>query len=149
MPGSFFDDADRAAILARLRSLTADAPARWGRMSAPRMVVHLTDQMTHALGDVPSVWRPNPLSWPIVKQLVRDVLPWPKGRAKGPPEAFVTEPAEWEADLARLIGMVERFGKRSPGEDWPDHILFGRMTGAAWGRFCHKHFDHHLRQFGV
>ncbi len=145
---SMFDDASRAAMLARLKRLDAAAPRRWGRMSAPQMVTHLTDQMHHALGDCPVQPRPGPLRWPPVRYASIYLLPWPKGRIEGPREAFATQPTHWDADVAALEALVDRFVARGPGGRWPDHALFGHMSGSDWGVFVHKHFDHHLRQFG-
>jgi hypothetical protein len=146
---TLFDPPTRAALLARLRRLTPDAPRRWGRMDAPRMVAHLSDQMRHTLGDtlcrpVPSLLRFAPLRHAAIHW-----IPWPRGRVQGPPDAFVTPPADWAADLEALVALVERVGARDPAGPWPAHALFGPMTGRDWGVFCHKHVDHHLRQFGV
>jgi hypothetical protein len=146
---SFFDDDRRREIVERLGRLGPDTPRRWGRMTAPRMIAHLTDQMTHTLGDVPVAPVRGPLRWPGMRYLAIYWIPWPRGRLHGPPEAYVTEPAKWLVDLAALVELVERFARRDPEEEWPDHALFGAMTGEDWGVFCHKHFDHHLRQFGV
>ena len=112
------------------------------------MIAHLTNQMGHCLGDVP--YRPvrSFLRWPPIRHASIYWIPWPKGRVKGPPDAFVTEPGVWESDVASLIALLERFAAREPGNAWPEHALFGRMRGSDWGFFCHKHFDHHLRQFG-
>lgn len=76
-------------------------------------------------------------------------MPWPKGRIQGPREAFVTQPTSWDADVAGLEQLLARFAEREAQGDWPDHALFGRMRGSGWGVFVHKHFDHHLRQFGA
>ena len=146
---SLFDDPCRQVMLSRLRSLRPDAQRRWGRMSAPQMIAHLTDQMHHALGDSPVAARPGRLRWlPVVYASIY-LIPWPKGRIKGPPEAFATQPTSWEADVAELEALLERFGTSDAGADWPDHALFGHMSGRDWGVFVHKHFDHHLRQFGA
>jgi len=146
---SLFDDDCQRTIVARLRSLTPETPRRWGRMSAPQMVAHLSDQMRHALGDVPVKARPGPLRWTPVRLASIYLLPWPKGRIKGPAEAFVTQPTSWDRDMAELETLVDRFAARGPRETWLHHALFGRMSGRNWGVFAHKHFDHHLRQFGV
>ena len=146
---SIFDDTCRRAMLARLRTLEPDAPARWGRMNAPQMVAHLTDQMHHALGDSHAQARPGRLRWRPVRYAAIYLLPWPKGRIKGPPEAFVTQPVSWSADVNALADLLERFAVRISERDWPDHALFGHMNGRDWGVFIHKHFDHHLRQFGA
>ncbi len=145
---SMFDTACRSELLGRLRRMSPQARARWGRMTAPQMVMHLSDQMRHTLGDRPCERRPSRLSWPIVRWLAIHWLPWPKGRIQGPPEAFSTPPSHWEADLASLEALVERFGASQQVKDWPEHALFGTMSVRDWGVFCYRHFDHHLRQFG-
>lgn len=146
---TLFDPITRAEILDRVRKLTPGARPRWGRMNVPQMVAHLTDQMHHALGD--TACRPvhGPLRNRFVKYLSIYWIPWPRGRLQGPPDAFVTQPAAWVEDLDALITLIERFGRRMPDSSWPEHALFGPMTGRDWGYFCHKHFHHHLTQFGV
>jgi hypothetical protein len=144
-----FDDRCRQTMVARLRRLAPDRPGRWGRMTAPQMVAHLTDQMHHALGDVPVKARQGMLRWPPVRFAAIYLMPWPKGRIQGPSEAFVTQPASWEADVRALEQLLDRFAARGPLAEWPDHALLGCMTGRDWGVFVHRHFDHHFRQFGV
>lgn len=146
---TMFDPATHGEVLNRIRRLRPDAQRRFGRMTAPQMVAHLTDQMHHTLGDASVQPQPGLLRLGPVRHAVIYWLPWPKGRVNGPPEAFVTQPAEWEADIATLIGLVDRFVARGPGGQWPEHAFFGPMTGKDWGVFCHKHFNHHLSQFGV
>lgn len=146
---SMRDPAGRDALVARLRRLQPDAARRWGSMTAPRMVAHLSDQMRHTLGDSVAARRDGFLRWRIVRHAVIYWIPWPKGRIKGPPEAFVTPPGSWEADVAGLETLVERFVARDPDAPWPEHALLGPMSTEEWGAFCYKHFDHHFRQFGV
>lgn len=144
-----FDKETHADVLDRIRSLRPEAPRRWGRMTAPQMIAHLSDQMRHTLGDVECAPRPGMLRNALVRYLVIYWLPWPKGRIKGPPEAFVTQPTTWETDIDTLIGLLNRFVEHGPIGDWPEHALMGRLSGKDWGVFCHKHFNHHLNQFGV
>jgi hypothetical protein len=118
-------------------------------MTPPQMIAHLSDQMRHALGDAVCQPKPGLLRNSLVRHLVIYWLPWPKGRIKGPPEAFVTQPTSWDADVKTLIGLVDRFVAGGPEGRWPEHALLGRMSGKDWGVFCHKHFNHHLSQFGV
>jgi len=144
-----FDKDTQAQLIDRIRLLRPDATRRWGRMTAPQMIAHLNDQMRHTLGDAVAAGRPGPLRNPLIRHLVIYWVPWPRGRIKGPPEAFVSKPTTWEADVATLIDLVNRFVERGPAGEWPDHALFGHMTGKRWGVFCHKHFNHHLTQFGA
>jgi hypothetical protein len=113
------------------------------------MLVHLCDQMRMALGEHQCAPIPGPGRYPVLRELFLYFLPWPKGRIQSPPEAFVTTPGEWDAGLATLNDLVERFVTERPRDNaWPDHPHFGRMSRRAWGVFSHRHFDHHLRQFG-
>ena len=61
----------------------------------------------------------------------------------------MTPPADWASDIEGLEALVERFAARDPHGDWLPHALLGPMSGRDWGVFCYKHFDHHLRQFGM
>ncbi len=143
-----FDPSARREIQDRLRILRPDSPRRWGRMDAPRMVAHLCDQMRHTLGDTACRPQRSWLRLPLLRHAAIYLLPWPRGRIQGPPDAFSTAPAEWESDVEALDALLERFAARDPHGDWPPHALFGAMSGRDWGVFCYRHFDHHLRQFG-
>lgn len=146
---SMLDINDRKELLDRIRRLTPDAQRRFGTMSAPQMIAHLIDQMGHTLGDVPVRPHGGILGLAPVRWLAIYAVPWPKGRMQGPPEAFVTVPTTWEADVGKLCAMVERFGNSPAPQQCPPHALFGTMTHETWGHFCYKHFNHHLEQFGV
>lgn len=146
---TLFDPVHRAEVVRRIEILRAYSERRWGRMTAPQMVAHLTEQMHHCLGDHPCTPVPGLLRLAAVRYLSIYWFPWPKGRIKGPPDAFLRQPTTWEADRTALLELVERFGERDPDGDWPEHGLFGRMSGKDWGFFCYKHFHHHLSQFGV
>jgi hypothetical protein len=141
--------ADHAALLARLRLLRPDAMPRWGRLDAPRMVTHLTDQLQHSASDTKLRPRRSPFRYPVIKQLAMYWLPWPKGKIRAPAAAFVTQPGEWEEDLATLEALMGRFAQLPAERDWPAHPFFGTMTKSSWARVSYRHFDHHLRQFGV
>ena len=116
-------------------------------MTSHQMVCHLCDQLHIALGEISTSPIPGPLRYSVVKQLVIDVLPWPKGRVKGPPEAFITQPTMWETDVATLCGLLETFASRRSERAWALHPIFGRMSGSLWSRLTCRHFDHHLTQF--
>ena len=87
---SMFDSEVRAVFQRRICALGPDAQRRWGRMTARQMVCHLSDQLRIALGQLPTQPIPGPLRYTPMKQFVIDVLPWPKGRIQGPPEAFTS-----------------------------------------------------------
>ena len=75
---------------------------------------------------------PDYLRWPGMKQAALYWLPWPKGEIQGPPEAFVTRPTDWDADIATVEELVARFAARGAGGAWPAHSHFGRLSGRQW-----------------
>ncbi len=149
MPRTLNSTAHRAELIERLARLDPDQSPRWGSLTAPRMLAHLCDQMRMTLSaeSLPPI--PGPTHYPVLRELFLYVLPWPKGSIQGPPEAFEADPAAWAQDLATLNELVDQFLGLDPDRDWPDHPHFGRMNQRAWAAFSHKHFDHHLQQFGV
>lgn len=118
-------------------------------MSAPQMLAHCADALRMAYGDLPCAPKHVPLArLGVVKWLALHVLPFPKG-APTAPELRARAPLEWGAEREDVQRLIERFGDEVSRESWPDHPLFGPLTGAEWGHLAWKHLDHHLRQFGV
>lgn len=146
---NIFDPAERARLVARILTLTAKTPARWGRMSAPQMVCHLYDAVESAEQPAPSEVAAGVLTRFPVKQLVIYWLPWPKGKLQSPPDLLVTQPTDWERDVERLIASLNRIAARGPSGAWPASDVFGELSGKQWGALLRTHIDHHLRQFGA
>ncbi len=138
----------RRELLDRLEHLTPDATPRWGKMTAPQMVAHLTDWMMMASGDLKTAAQNRVLRYPPLKQLAIYWLPFPKGVPTAP-ELLGRVPLEWGAERASLRQRVEAFESLYLKPEWPDHPAFGKMTPKAWGVFAYRHMDHHLRQFGI
>jgi uncharacterized protein DUF1569 len=118
-------------------------------MSVDQMICHLSDQLRIALGQISGKPRPGPFHNPLGRRIAIDFLSWPKGKIKGPKEAFTTRPTSLPKDVVTLESLLDQFAARAGQRNWPDHPIFGRMSGPLWGRLTCKHFDHHLRQFGV
>ena len=139
---------DSNEIFDRVRRLTPDAGAVWGKMSAPQMLVHITDATRMATGDLAVRGRKHPARLPPLKQLFIYVLPMPKGLPTAR-ELTSRSPAEFNGEIEAFLGAAEVFVSRDPATPWPAHPIFGAMSRRAWGALVYKHCDHHLRQFGV
>ena len=145
-----------AEIRERLTHLTPHSSRRWGRMSVHAMVCHLTDVFRMAIGEQ-KVQRVDGLLHRTVVKWVALYAPlqWPGGRFPTSPELDqaetlgATAPADFTADLQRLVRMLDRLTARQRDFAWAAHPLFGPMSDAAWLRWGYLHMDHHLRQFGV
>ena len=147
MAGTLWNPTDRRAILSRIERLTPDASPRWGRMDASRMIVHVTDALHMATGELRCATSRSPLMLPFVKQAVMFYLPWPKG-VRTAPELLARRPGQWTNEIAALQSAIEEFAARSRDGAWPPHPVFGRLSGVEWGRQMYRHLDHHLTQFG-
>ena len=143
------DPKNRRELFDRLSRIDPSQPPLWGQLTAPRMLAHLCDQMRMPFNQTPSGPLPGPPRVPGLREAFLYFLPWPKGRVKGPPEAFITEPRTWSEDLQRLRELVDQFVTANPEGRWAVHPNWGYLTRPQWGVFCYRHFDHHLKQFGV
>jgi hypothetical protein len=148
MRRSLADAAARQQLVARLGRLRPEARPIWGRMTAPRMLAHLTDWMLMASGDLLVADKKAVLRYPPIKQIVIYWLPFPKGVPTAP-ELLARKPAEWELERATLCERIESFETLFRKPQWPDHPVFGPMTPHSWSVLGYRHTDHHLRQFGV
>ncbi len=150
---SLFHADGGAAILGRLRALTPDAPARWGRMSAHQMVCHLSDAYRDALGERRAPARVTLAGRMLLRRVAfHTPMPWPRGVAtiaEWDQERAGTPPVEFQRDLAGLISLLERFIASEATLGGRTHPLFGPLAAAEWGRWGYRHADHHLRQFGM
>jgi hypothetical protein len=146
---TIFDSAHRDELLERLNRLTPDAQAQWGKMTAAGMICHLSDSLRVASGEVPAEFHHGPLAHPVVRWLMAYVVPFPKGKAQTAPEMLLTKPADWQADLSAARDQLRAAAQRGPEGKWARHPAFGDVSGCLYGVFIYKHFDHHLRQFGV
>jgi hypothetical protein len=148
---TLFNPHDAQVLSSRLDNLKPDSPALWGKMNAHQMVCHMTDSCKVALGETPTTPRPGFLSTRFARWLIISVLPIPRGKAETSREFKLTQPAEWAADLARLKEGMQRMIERAAldGTEWNIQPAFGKLTTSEQGKLFAKHFDHHLRQFGV
>jgi len=138
-----------AEIRGRLRNVRVDDRARWGKMTAKRMVRHLVCSNEMALGER---WV-KPMEWPlpvVVKWIaLRSGLRWWKNIQTVPElKKAIAEHSEAELQvlLPAVIGSMEAVA-RGPRYA-PSHPMFGPMTPEDWMRWGYLHADHHLRQFG-
>ncbi|MFT2628492.1 DUF1569 domain-containing protein, partial [Escherichia coli] len=59
-----------------------------------------------------------------------------------------TKARDFYTELEFLRKMMDIFEERDESKFHP-HPLFGKLTKKQWSDLLSKHFDHHLRQFGV
>ena len=112
------------------------------------MVVHITDAMRMATGDLAVRARKHPARLPPLKQLFIYVLPMPKGLPTAP-ELIARAPSSLDVEIEAFRTAMQQFLACPQEYAWPDHPVFGTMSYEAWGVLTYKHCNHHLTQFGV
>ena len=144
---------DRAELLRRLRTLRPDSVGRWGRMSAPQMVCHVSDAFRMLIDQIPVTHATGLAQRTLVKWTAL-YLPvrWPSGISTVPEiDQLVsgTKPTSFSADVAELEMLVDRIAAGIGTLDGRVHPIFGALSENAWLRWGYLHMDHHFRQFGV
>jgi hypothetical protein len=143
-----WDDATRADLVRRARSLTPAHTARWGRFSVAGMLAHLNDATKMAIGELPVAAKgPILLRLAPVRYLVIHVLPFPKSAPTAPELLARAGDAELGREQEEFAMLLDRLGRAAALS--PTHPAFGAMTRRDWGVLAHRHADHHLRQFGA
>lgn len=116
-------------------------------MSVDQMLWHVNQAMGVPLGETTVEPHFVPLPKAVVKFMVLS-LPWVKGAPTNP--AFLPKRLyDFEAERARCRLLIGKITTRPIDGQWPQHPIFGRMSGHDISRLQAKHLDHHLRQFGV
>lgn len=146
MPRTLWRESDRADLLARVDELRPDINPAWGKMNATQMMTHLTEWMRLAAGELTAAPRNMPMRYPVIKQLIIYLMPWPHGVPTAP-ELLSREASGWNTELADFSERLRSFEKLKSRSQWPLHPAFGRLSTTEWGVLGYKHTDHHLRQF--
>jgi hypothetical protein len=145
---TLWDPRTHQEVLSRIRRLTPERRAQWGRMTCPQMVVHVTDALDLYMGALTSAGKRTPLQYAPLKQVFVYLVPIPKNVPTAP-ELIARMPGDWSEEIARLTRTLSAFAAQHARTDWPLHPIFGRMSRRAYGVLAYRHTDHHLRQFGV
>lgn len=151
--GNICHPQDVKNILARINRLEANSAARWGKMNVGQAVVHLSDQIRCAKGDLVIYPMNNMMLKTVVKWLILAGMKAPKGRVKTAKEfdqdQLGTKPTEFARDRDELVSLVNWFHGAHETYPWQEHPAFGKMTKRQWGKMVYTHLDHHLGQFGA
>ncbi len=133
----------------RLRRLTPEDRALWGKMSVTQMVRHLSCAYDVALADREVAPMKGPPPWLLKFAALRSGLRWPKGTPTTP-ELVMALDEECGLAFSELVSAaIERMEAVARGMRWQtSHPMFGKMSAKDWMRWGYLHADHHLRQFG-
>lgn len=147
---SLFEPEALEEVLNRLEKLSPETTPAWGSMDVAQMLKHLKTTLMVTTGEVTMhtpPWHKRVL-FRLFKSTLYNDSPWKKNLPTAR-ELKMTEPEDFETQMKELKATINTF----LGISFPDgrrkHPVFGTFTKQQWGQSQYKHFDHHLRQFGV
>jgi Protein of unknown function (DUF1569) len=145
---SLLKEVSRRDLVARARKLTPESRPLWGKFTVDRMLAHIVEACRMALGELPVKSKRLAIRhWPL-NVLVVYLAPIPKGLPTAR-ELIARPPETLNRELATFETYMDKFGRAGERREWPEHPALGKLSRRAWGRLSYRHFDHHLRQFGV
>jgi len=147
---SLFEPQTALVITERLHQLQPDSQQLWGKMNVAQMIAHVRNVLEVATGDRNE--RPSffaKLLAPWIKTVILGDKPFKPNLPTGPSFA-VRDNRDFATEKEKLLQLYNRFIQEgAPAAEGRVHPLVGKLSADEWGFSQWKHFDHHLRQFGV
>ena len=147
---NLYNQSDVLGILSRIEKLSSSSQRQWGKMNVEQMLSHLNSFLETALN----------LNSPKRLLIGRILGSFFKSRYISKKRFSMNSPThknyiftdirDFEKERAKSIQLIKQFfdGGISKCTSKP-HSFFGKLTPEEWAIAQWKHFDHHLRQFGV
>ncbi|TKC05819.1 DUF1569 domain-containing protein [Pedobacter frigoris] len=147
---SLYNQEDVKEILKRIEKLTPNAQRQWGKMNVSQMLAHLNISLETPLGiNFPKRAFLGRIIGGIVKIGHLSKKPLPKN-APTDPNYIIRDNPNFEKEKSRAIELINIFYENGASKcSRHPHSFFGKLTPQQWSVLQWKHFDHHLRQFGV
>ncbi|MES2004987.1 MAG: DUF1569 domain-containing protein [Bacteroidota bacterium] len=138
------------SILARIEKLNSGTNALWGKMNVAQMLSHMQAPVEVGLG-TKQLKRTliGFLFGGIAKKQLFSERPFPQSL---PTDASFIRKGEhdFETEKVKLVSLLNQLvAGGEEGLTKLPHPFFGKLTNEEWGTSLWKHFDHHLKQFGV
>lgn len=147
---NLFDKPVYTETVERIKKLSPDATAQWGKMNVSQMLAHCKEAFKVPLTEkkIPRAFLGLLMGWMIKSKLYNDE-PWKKNLPTAP-NFIIKDERNFETEKNALQELVNKFHSAGPtGISKYPHPFFGKFTPEQWGMSMYKHLDHHLRQFGV
>lgn len=145
---SYFNESAWNDLQSRLKQLTPEHQAQWGKMNVAQMMKHCQHPLQTALGKEEVVMKPNWLIKFFFKRMMYSSKPFQKN-APTPPVFQVADERDFIKEKEQLKHWMTQLWNDRDNELRRPHPVFGNFTKEQWGILQWKHLDHHFRQFGV
>jgi hypothetical protein len=140
-------------IIGSLNKLKPDQKPLWGKMTPQHMVEHLVLAVKMSNGKLSLKCFNPPEKIPALKRFLLSEKPLPKlfenpALGKEPPDLEFNSLDEAKERLKLEIDEYHSYFKKNP-DSKTVNVTFGELNKDEWDVFHHKHFKHHLSQFGL
>lgn len=139
--------------LEKLNQLRADQKPLWGKMTPQHMLEHLYKTVQSSINEISLNVYTEERKIPLLKRLFLGdrALPTEFMNPAIGPNLLQLEFENLGSAIKELENVLARYDKFFA--DNPSsktiHPIFGYLTKEEWDVFHHKHFKHHLSQFGL
>lgn len=148
---NIFDKNVSDQMLGRIKSLSKNNTAQWGKMDVAQMMAHLNVPFEYAFETTHK--KPNAFFKFMLKTMVKGgvVNEKPYKRNSGTaPDFIIKGQRDFEVEKTRLISYFQNMTTQSRADfEGREYLPFGNMTATEWNNLFYKHIDHHLTQFGA
>jgi hypothetical protein len=147
---SIYSKADNDLVISRIKNLSPESKAQWGKMTVGQMLSHCQAPIDFAFGNTPM--KANFIMRLLGKMIKGKMLKSKEFKKNSPTApAFIRTGVydfdETKNELIKKIGTFSELGQKAIKTT--NHPFFGEMTYDEWSQLHTMHLDHHLRQFGV
>lgn len=141
-------------VPAALHKLAVDTLPLWGTMNCKQMLVHLkqSTEMIHFQGElnmrIPEEKIERAIAFLYSDKAIQKGVQVPLDIGYDLSDGSKEEMEQLKADLVIAIKKMLHYFQENPKHQ-SVHPYFGTLNVEQWLLFQRKHFQHHLRQFGV
>ena len=148
---NLYNEPDVKDIIERLEKLTPNSKREWGTMNIAQMLAHCNVSLETAMGlNFPKRKFIGRLLGKLLKLKFLDKKPMVKNSPTEDDYVTSSERFDFETEKSKAIYHVRTFYENGPEKCTENaHPYFGKLTPDEWAILKWKHYDHHLRQFGV
>lgn len=138
-------------FISKLCNLNPATPPRWGSMNAQQMVEHLALTLSMSNGRSKLACHTPAEKLPKAIAFLKSEQPMP--RNVQPQGLTGLQPLKYSSineAISAVREELELFYRHFEQEGVTEvHPVFGELDHELWKKFHHKHFVHHLTQFGL
>lgn len=147
---NLFNQQDTSEILNRIDRLSPDSKRQWGKMDVAQMLAHCNAALGTAAGhNFPKRLFIGKILAPFMKAKFLSEKAFDKNYPTDKSYVFANQ-MDFEKEKLKVVALIKEFSNNGAAKcTTHPHSFYGKLTPQEWGIAMYKHFDHHLRQFGV